>query len=77
MDVYCPRCGEPWEIDYVNFEMTPEERSKFWAGEGCPACKGKPAPEKKPLRAEATAVLRDMLGDDTDGIAAELEDFGF
>jgi len=77
MDVYCPRCGEPWELDYVNHEMTPEERRSFWAGDGCPACAGKPAPEEKPLRAEATAALRDVLGDDTDGIAAELEDFGF
>lgn len=74
MDLYCKRCGEPWEMDYVNFEMTSQERNHFKAGEGCPCCYGKPAPAKRPLRAELQQVLEDVLGDDVDGIAAELED---
>ncbi len=40
MDLYCRRCGEPWDMDHVNFEMTSAERNHFKAGEGCPACYG-------------------------------------
>lgn len=40
-DLYCSRCGEPWEMDYVNFEMTPLERVHFKDGKGCPSCFGK------------------------------------
>jgi hypothetical protein len=39
MDVYCPRCGEPWDIDYVNHEMKVLERTDFRGGRGCDCCK--------------------------------------
>lgn len=73
MDVYCPRCGEPYELDYVQHEISPEERRDFWAGKGCQSCKGKEI-TKKPVRAEISGVFREILGDDVDGIAAEMED---
>jgi len=73
MDVYCPRCGEPYELDYIQHEITPEERRDFWAGKGCQSCRGKEI-AKRPFRAEISAVCRDLLGDDVDGIAAEMED---
>lgn len=73
MDLYCSRCGEPYDMDYVNFEMTPEERHRFKRGKGCPACYDKPV-EKRPFRAQIAGALRDVLGDDEDGIAAEMED---
>lgn len=73
-DVYCKRCGEPWEFLYVQHDMTEEERERFWSGEGCPACYGKPAPEKKPFRAQLASAFHDVLGDDLDGLAAEMED---
>ena len=76
MDVYCPRCGEPWDLYYVQHEMTSQERRDFWAGKACPSCVNKEVKER-PDRALATAVLRDVLGSDVDGIAAELEDLGF
>ena len=42
MDVYCKRCGEPWDIDEVEHgDFDDEERRRFWAGEGCPSCYGK------------------------------------
>lgn len=72
MDVYCKRCGEPWELDYIQWEVTAEERNHFWAGEDCPACRGQTV--EQPFRAQVTAALHDMLGDDLDGLAAELED---
>ena len=73
MDLYCKRCGEPWEFLYVTDEMTPEEKSAFMKGEHCPACEGKEV-EKQPFRAQIASALHDVLGDDIDGLAAELED---
>ena len=76
MDVLCERCGEPWDLDHVQHEMTPEERERFWCAEGCPACHGR---EVKPRDREAQAIqaaLRTVLGDDLDGLAAEMEDLG-
>ncbi len=72
-DLYCTRCGEPWDMDHVNFEMSPEERGRFKKSEGCPACYGKTV-EKRPFRAQLAAALGDVLGDDEDGLAAEMED---
>ncbi len=73
MDLYCPRCGEPWEYYYVQHEMTPEERNSFHAGTGCPSCSSKEI-ERRPFRAQRAAELGALLGDDLDGLAAEMED---
>ena len=105
MDVYCKRCGEPWDLYGVNHgDMTLTESRHFWEGEGCPSCYGKePCTEEcdceeceqfdrsiliclankdkrlahRPFRAELTSTLHELLGDDTDGLAAELEDAEF
>ncbi|KKN37275.1 hypothetical protein LCGC14_0765130 [marine sediment metagenome] len=76
MDLYCQRCGEPWEHYYVHQEMAPLERTQFLEGECCPACHGKEI-EKRPFRAQLASALAEMLGDDTDGLAAEMEDAEF
>lgn len=60
-------------MDYVQQEMAPDECHRFQHGKGCPACYGKTV-ERRPLRAELAAALGDMLGDDLDGLAAEMED---
>ncbi|MBI4294654.1 MAG: hypothetical protein HY669_00630 [Chloroflexi bacterium] len=73
MDLYCQRCGEPWEHYYVQHEMTPQEGGRFKRGEGCPSCYGKPV-VKRPFRAQLAAAMTDLLGDDVDGLAAEMED---
>ena len=76
MDLYCHRCGEPWDVYYVQHEMTRKERNKFHSGVGCPACEwGKNAPKEEPLIGMVAGALTDVLGDDVDGIAAELDDF--
>jgi hypothetical protein len=101
VDLYCQRCGEPWDYDGVyHGDFTTEEKERFLKGVDCPACKGKElcvqefpcqdCPEaeetvsqtfkcksdriKKPFRATLAGVLTDILGEDTDGIAAEMED---
>lgn len=74
MDLYCKRCGEPWDYyGVMHGDLTDEERERFRQGEGCPACFGKPV-EKKPFRAELATVMEDILGDDLDGVASEMED---
>ena len=74
MDLYCKRCGEPWDFDSVQHgDFTPTEQRRFWDAEGCPACYGKPV-EKQPFRAQVMAAFHEVLGDDLDGLAAEMED---
>ena len=67
MDVYCKRCGEPFELCGITDDFTDEEKKRFWKGEGCPCCYGKPAPEKRPFRCELQDALESVLGDDHDG----------
>jgi len=74
MDIYCKRCGEPWDLYGVEHgDMTDEECRRFWRGKGCPSCYRKPI-EEQPFRGQLTTVLHDVLGDDLDGLASELED---
>lgn len=74
MDIYCPRCGEPWEVFHVYREMTAEERSDLLAGRGCSnECREQP-PADTDRTAKAQAAL-ELCGDDLDGAAAMMEDF--
>ena len=105
MDLYCQRCGEPWDFwsvkaDCDGGDFTPEEAAVFKDGGVCPACKNQEMCTlkiscqdcehraensrgyfcctqnrfKKPFRAELSGVLADILGDDIDGQASEMED---
>ncbi len=78
MDLICQKCGEPWELDYIMQELSPEQSAAFRSGKGCQCCDwGKNAPEGRPLRADAARVVSELLGDDVDGIAATLDDFSY
>lgn len=80
MDIYCPNCGEPWELD--TFHDVAEERGTSWEEaisrfrrDGCVAtgwCK--PCEPRRTMRGEAMAILGDLLGDDIDGLASMLDD---
>ena len=76
MYIFCPRCGEPWDIASLNGDMSEEEAKDLGRGKGCPCCFGRDVTDR-PIRAEASEVLLDILGNDLDGAAAMLEDFGF
>ena len=78
MDIVCTRCGEPWHTDYVLHEEPEGFRRRGGRIDRCPVC-----PREKPKHSvqerERLAAIRevaDMLGDDVDGLAASLEDFG-
>ena len=88
MDLYCQRCGEPFDFWHVQQEMDDEIEDfgkdgkkpsvRFKDGEGCPCCNwGKAAPKEQSFRSEAMGVMFDMLGDDVDGAAAMMDDFEY
>ena len=76
MDIYCPLCGEPWDMDELHeVEDTDFDTArKRFRREGCAvfaSSHNKPADSET---AEKSAVLFDLLGDDIDGIASLMED---
>jgi hypothetical protein len=105
VDIYCPKCGEPWEVDTLHEQIEQERpdlnysrrgqagyasaedygrqypealaavREKFYR-DGCRALGGRcsEASEAAQTRAAFSAALHDVLGDDVDGIASELDD---
>jgi hypothetical protein len=81
MDLYCQKCGEPWDMDSLwDFEEDDYKgaRKDFIKGKGCPACSwGAKVIGDQPPEARATSVLMGILGDDIDGVAAELEDLEY
>lgn len=82
-DIYCPRCGEPWEID--TFHDVAEEQSitfrqaldRFYT-DGCAATgwTGECAVRTNG-RTMAMGALAELMGDDVDGIAALMGDFEY
>ena len=47
-DIFCRKCGEPWDRYgvYHHTDMLPEESKRFLRGEGCPSCNwGKQCPD--------------------------------
>ena len=87
MDLYCQYCGEPCDFLSVTDDLTHMEQRVFNSGRGCPSCyqldDGALHPvqghhtkivEKTPFRATLQAELRGILGSDTDGLAAMMED---
>jgi hypothetical protein len=101
LDIYCVKCGEPWDMDSLHEEadarrandpesegrpyeeVYAEVRAGFFS-DGCIAVGGTcSTPSTATDRTyglrpqDASAALSDILGDDTDGIAAMMEDMGF
>lgn len=95
MDIYCTRCGEPWDNDSIH-DRVDELRADQelvngkvpsykvvkddFVRRGCVALGGRCNDEPDRKRAELSAALFDILGDDVDGVMVEMEDaefFGF
>jgi len=73
MDIYCPRCGEPWEHDHVQHDMAPEERDDLLTGRGCSTrCRLNPPEDSD--RCIASSAILELCPDDLDGAAALMED---
>jgi len=90
MDIYCPICGEPYDMDeFHDVEgMTFTQATRNFDATGCAVladgirpsyCKADRGPQGVfgLSAAEASGALFDLLGDDIDGIAAMMEDLNF
>ena len=89
MDVYCPKCGEPWDTDCFHDEAaasatTYARVSAAFRLNGCRTLASYGARCSEPstatdttfglTRQAAAAALYSVLGDDMDGAASELSD---
>ncbi len=87
MDVRCPRCGEPWDMDCLHDAAAATgtsfdtQRKRFYKI-GCAALEagmeGETATDPtcaRTGRTEALTALSELSGDDIDGYAADVEDF--
>ena len=77
MDLLCTRCGELWALEYVLHEGEGFDREGGLIRR-CPTCPSeepKLDPKTRERLASATA-LAELMGDDVDGLAGVLEDFG-
>jgi len=92
MDIYCTRCGEPWELDFIHDrvdemkqdgetvngqEPTFKRVKDDFIRRGCVALGGGHCESSPSLRTEAMSALADVLGDDVDGIASMMDDLDF
>lgn len=90
MDIRCPICSEPWDMDELNDAPNPlnsrltlpfDEARKIFYEQGCGVLFGNkpcvPANPEAAERAQISAILGAMLGDDIDGIACMEEDYDF
>jgi hypothetical protein len=78
MDLVCTRCGEPWDVDYVLHEEPLGFRRRGGRIDRCPVCPEE-TPEHSPEERHRLIAIRELanlLGDDIDGLATSLEDFG-
>lgn len=79
MDIRCPICGEPWDMDELH-DLIPDECDDYhkavslFRNKGCEAFGSKHNVIENKNAATLTSMLFDVLGDDVDGIASELED---
>jgi len=79
MDIICPKCSEPMDLDELHYMGVPfDEARRIFFEKGCNwLYNGKEcAPTYGDNEVgEKSAVLYELLGDDIDGIASMLEDF--
>jgi hypothetical protein len=76
MDLICPRCAEPWDNDSLHendAELPYDKAYKLFRTQGCGAIFE--GVDCQPTANPALAELADLLGDDSDGYAAVVDDF--
>ena len=79
MDIYCPKCAEPLDMDelhYIDGLGFDAARKAFYA-DGCAGIGFTCSAGGGGLRADAAAAMYDLLGDDIDGAAAMLDDLEY
>jgi hypothetical protein len=76
MNIYCPVCGEPWDMDMLHAvtNRSCEAARRRFHTEGCALFDTHHNCPGDPETAARSSVLFDLLGDDVDAIAAEMDD---
>ena len=80
-DVFCTNCAEPWDISEPAEEPGGPTPAQLAREGDCLSCNGDPNLAARDgddagaqARADATALLGELMGDDIDGLASELQD---
>lgn len=83
MDLICPVCAEPVDNDYFHdlvddgtFSSYREAAAAFRRS-GCEGIGETHSENRNSYRADVSAAMFDLLGDDMDGAAAMMEDFEY
>ena len=78
MDIYCPKCGEPWDHDELHAiaGLPYEQASKEFRRVGCEVFDTNHNDPPDTDKAETAATVYDVLGDDLDGASSEFFDLG-
>ena len=76
MDIYCPICGEPWAIDTLHDAdgLSYKQARASFRIRGCETFETKHSESRDNETSALSAMLFDLLGNDVDGIAAEMAD---
>ena len=82
MDIRCPKCGEPWDIDSLHEEAdyqgrTFKEIRNEFVSKGCGSALGNAEwcdSHANSSAANIASLAFDLMGDDVDGVASMLED---
>lgn len=83
MDTYCTHCREPWDLDYLRHDITDPKAEGFVFGRHraivlrCPSCQHARRRCASPRFRTLVTALGDLLGDDADGLAAEIDDLAY
>lgn len=83
MDIYCQKCGEPYDAFGIKQLMDEEAEDGyrlFIRGVGCPCCHWGRSVENDQsgsTRSIAMAAVAALLEDDPDGMASMLDDFEY
>lgn len=79
MDLYCLRCGEPWDNDTFHDaaeeqDLSYDEVAARFRQKGCVAITEVECKRRTSKRTLLASAMYDMMGDDMDGSAAMFED---
>lgn len=79
MDMLCPVCAEPYDNDFFHemgdeLGMTYQALTRLFMQKGCEALGEKHNGETTSNNSAIISAMYDLLGDDTDGAMAMLED---
>jgi len=82
VDIICPRCDEPCDMselhEFAPLSYDEARRIFFDTSQGCGQLfNDRPCERVESLRADVSAAMADLLGDDVDGIAAMMDDFDY